>query len=561
MIWKDFFINSLIYKGIINQNKKYSIYDGNTEYILIKTAGINDDYDSNNKVITVDMQEVAVPLKEPTQGIGLNAPEQSAIKPEKGYFAPITSSEYQEFEPIENPQEMWNNFTQYYEKLKPLKTKELKEIVGSLSKTGKMPCNSFGVSAFTCNITCPFCYATIGHYKRFKATKEAQKKRIIQYYKNHNNGIWAAAMAHLIERNVARKEKKFRWFDAGDLHSESQLFWIFAINNFLNSKALIEGQEPIQFWLPTKRTEIIKHFTETMTGEQLTKQNMSEWPNALNRAIQSVGGISNNVVTQNINVRTSATNAFGIPMSMIRNRANIYNNLLQRNIPEKLLEKVDKNAKKKPEERQLDLSKSFLEPNIQISMQSSKSIPEVICPATYDKALDGACPPWCRACFDKNAKIIVYTAHGTAASDAYSKGIDVKKRFENEERQALYEESKTIKQSIKIQERRVKLLVEKENFLLDLKKQFEQSSSQGADVAALMKVIPDFESQNVQEFPERLTALLQKTQILLTKEFEKLSNMKQRQIEINLEMQKFTKKNSDAAQKDDADIIQGIEEI
>ena len=122
--------------------------------------------------------------------------------------------------------------------------KEAIKITGSMTRTKKMPGLSYSLPAWECQTgsklslvpgtPCFGCYAKKGNYTRYPAIKKAQ------YYRLDSLGhdSWTMAMVAQIKR-----QKWFRWHDAGDLQSVDHLKKIFEVCR----------QTPnTQHWLPTQ---------------------------------------------------------------------------------------------------------------------------------------------------------------------------------------------------------------------------------------------------------------------------------------------------------------------
>ena len=103
-----------------------------------------------------------------------------------------------------------------------MNTKEAWTLVGGLSKPSKMPGWSIGIPAKECktgkklrqikNSVCEGCYALKGCYV-FKVVQDAQYRRLEAI----DNPLWVQAMVAIIKR-----QKWFRWHDAGDVQSPEQ---------------------------------------------------------------------------------------------------------------------------------------------------------------------------------------------------------------------------------------------------------------------------------------------------------------------------------------------------
>ena len=132
--------------------------------------------------------------------------------------------------------------------------KQALENVGGLSKTSKMPCYSWGISALLCNVggklaevkdsVCADCYALKGFYAMPSVSK-AHTKRLDNWKTNPN---WVNDMALAIQKS---NRPFFRVFDSGDLQSMKMLVdWILVAQ-------LVPS---VEFWLPTKEYGLIKQF-------------------------------------------------------------------------------------------------------------------------------------------------------------------------------------------------------------------------------------------------------------------------------------------------------------
>ena len=105
-----------------------------------------------------------------------------------------------------------------------MKVNEALKITDSFTKTSKMPGLSYSLPAWECKTgwklsqvegtPCFFCYAKKGNYTRYPAIKEAQYRRL----KAINHPDWVQAMATVIKR-----QKFFRWHDAGDVQSKEHM--------------------------------------------------------------------------------------------------------------------------------------------------------------------------------------------------------------------------------------------------------------------------------------------------------------------------------------------------
>ena len=126
-----------------------------------------------------------------------------------------------------------------------MKTKEAKEITGSLSKPSKMPGWAYGIPAKECKTgsklqkvegsTCYNCYALKGCYV-FKVVQEAQYRRL----RSIKHPGWVRAMTQLLQ---SKKSKFFRWHDSGDVQDLKHLAKIFEV---------ARRTPDVQHWMPTR---------------------------------------------------------------------------------------------------------------------------------------------------------------------------------------------------------------------------------------------------------------------------------------------------------------------
>ena len=132
-----------------------------------------------------------------------------------------------------------------------MKVNEALKITDSFTRTSKMPGLSYSLPAWECKTgwklsqvegtPCFFCYAKKGNYTRYPAIKEAQYRRL----KAINHPDWVQAMATVIKR-----QKYFRWHDAGDVQDQQHLQKIFEICRLTPDT---------NHWLPTREAWIKDH--------------------------------------------------------------------------------------------------------------------------------------------------------------------------------------------------------------------------------------------------------------------------------------------------------------
>tara|TARA_R110000796_G_scaffold238889_1_gene359396 strand:+ start:567 stop:1202 length:636 start_codon:yes stop_codon:yes gene_type:complete len=144
-----------------------------------------------------------------------------------------------------------------------MKLIEAKEITGGLSRTSKLECGSFSLSAFDCvtgsklakvkDSVCNKCYARRNSYL-YPSVKTAQARRI----KKLNNPSWAEAMVKLIRIQALENDTDlFRWFDSGDLQ-EGMLAKIVEVCKLTPE---------IKHWLPTHEAGMIIKDKEKLGGK------------------------------------------------------------------------------------------------------------------------------------------------------------------------------------------------------------------------------------------------------------------------------------------------------
>ena len=132
-----------------------------------------------------------------------------------------------------------------------------KRIVGGLSRTSKMPCDSWGIPAQSCRVggrlariegtVCHGCYALRGAYA-WRTTQQAYARRLACA----GHPEWVEAMQVLVSWQARRSgESFFRWFDSGDLQSGAMLERIVAV---------AAGTPEVQHWLPTREYALIRDY-------------------------------------------------------------------------------------------------------------------------------------------------------------------------------------------------------------------------------------------------------------------------------------------------------------
>jgi hypothetical protein len=127
--------------------------------------------------------------------------------------------------------------------------KEAAKITDSLTRTSKMPGKSYSLPAWACQTgaklrkiptsPCFGCYALKNNFIRYPAIKAAQYRRLDAI----EHPLWVEAMAIQI-----KKQKWFRWHDAGDLQSVGHLRKIFEVCRLTPDT---------HHWLPTQERQYI----------------------------------------------------------------------------------------------------------------------------------------------------------------------------------------------------------------------------------------------------------------------------------------------------------------
>ena len=128
-----------------------------------------------------------------------------------------------------------------------MKVNEALKITDSFTRTSKMPGLSYSLPAWACKTgqklakipgtPCYGCYAMKGNYTRYPAIKAAQYRRLDAI----KNPLWVAAMVAVIKR-----QKWFRWHDAGDVQSSEHM------NKILEVCRLTPDTK---HWLPTQERQ------------------------------------------------------------------------------------------------------------------------------------------------------------------------------------------------------------------------------------------------------------------------------------------------------------------
>ena len=160
-----------------------------------------------------------------------------------------------------------------------MKVKEAKAITGSMTQTSKMPGLSYSLPAWECktgaklrkikNSVCAGCYALKGNYTRYPAIKAAQYVRL----KAITDPRWVEAMVAQIKR-----QKFFRWHDAGDIQSADHLQKIFQVCKLTPAT---------KHWMPTREAQYLnqikpeavpKNLIIRMSSHMIDQKPVTFWP-------------------------------------------------------------------------------------------------------------------------------------------------------------------------------------------------------------------------------------------------------------------------------------------
>ena len=155
--------------------------------------------------------------------------------------------------------------------------KKAKVITGSMTRTSKMPGLSYSLPAWECKTgsklrkvpgsVCASCYALKGNYTRYPEIKRAQYVRL-QALKHP---LWVDAMTAQVKR-----QKYFRWHDAGDVQDLDHLNKIFEVCRLTPDT---------KHWMPT-REAWVKHFLPEcpdnlvirFSGQMIDQPAIASWP-------------------------------------------------------------------------------------------------------------------------------------------------------------------------------------------------------------------------------------------------------------------------------------------
>lgn len=134
--------------------------------------------------------------------------------------------------------------------------KEAIQLAGNVTKTSKMPCDSYSIPTEACitgakmakikGSICYNCYANKGNYHRFKANILPMQNKRLNSIKSNK---WVPAMIKLINN-----QPFFRWHDSGDIQS---------LKHFDKICKIAEALPKTKFWIPTREYDIIKEYVKT----------------------------------------------------------------------------------------------------------------------------------------------------------------------------------------------------------------------------------------------------------------------------------------------------------
>ena len=147
-----------------------------------------------------------------------------------------------------------------------------------MTRTKKMPGLSYSLPAWECkagkklrkikNSVCAGCYALKGNYTRYPAIKAAQYYRLAALMKPN----WIPAMVTQIKR-----QKFFRWHDAGDIQSVKHLTNIFEVCKLTpNTKHWLPTRE--RKFLPLSTDSIPKNLTIRFSSHMINQPPVKSWP-------------------------------------------------------------------------------------------------------------------------------------------------------------------------------------------------------------------------------------------------------------------------------------------
>ena len=156
--------------------------------------------------------------------------------------------------------------------------KEAVKITGSMTRTSKMPGLSYSLPAWACQTgaklrkvpgtPCHGCYALKGNYIRYPAIKKAQYYRLASL----DRDSWVTAMVAQIKR-----QKWFRWHDAGDVQSVDHMNKIFEVCRLTPlTRHWLPTQE--RKYLPLPGSSIPTNLVIRLSGSKIDGPRPSCWP-------------------------------------------------------------------------------------------------------------------------------------------------------------------------------------------------------------------------------------------------------------------------------------------
>jgi len=156
--------------------------------------------------------------------------------------------------------------------------KEAVKITGSMTRTSKMPGLSYSLPAWACQTgaklrkvpgtPCHGCYALKGNYIRYPAIKKAQYYRLASL----DRDSWVTAMVAQIKR-----QKWFRWHDAGDVQSVDHMNKIFEVCRLTPlTRHWLPTQE--RKYLPLPGSSIPDNLVIRLSGSKIDGPRPSCWP-------------------------------------------------------------------------------------------------------------------------------------------------------------------------------------------------------------------------------------------------------------------------------------------
>ena len=148
-----------------------------------------------------------------------------------------------------------------------------------MTRTSKMPGLSYSLPAWECKTgsklrkvkgsVCASCYALKGNYTRYKAIKAAQYVRLDSL----KHPLWTAAMVAQVKR-----QKYFRWHDAGDVQDLDHLNKIFEVCRLTPNT---------NHWMPTREAWVKDHLPQApknlvirFSPPMVDMKAPDSWPNA-----------------------------------------------------------------------------------------------------------------------------------------------------------------------------------------------------------------------------------------------------------------------------------------